>query len=246
MSKLKCTYQSFGDLAILVDFPPVEDQTSLANLLKLQTHLRNLFKHELEDLVFTFNSMCLHFKKPPKLAFIKEKIEHVLRNGLHKAELLFRKHWEIPVCFDLSLCADLIEHFDGDIEQVTDYQQIICLQDYLLGFYGFMPGFCYLSGLPKDLAIKRKASPSRTTARGSLAVGGRQLGIYPQDSPGGWCVIGRTPIRFFDATKDQPLFAQIGDIISFKPVTLEHFNKLQELVDLGMLPMKNSIYHGDN
>lgn len=242
----KLTYKAFGDCSLLIEFPVLKKQKELHALIKFRSHLKEKLQHKIFDIVISFNSLCIHFKKPIKLGKIQIKIEQILSDRSYLNQLIYPKHWEIPICLDPVFAQDLIEHFEGDLSKVMKYQKRICDLEFTLGFYGFQPGFCYLAGLPEDMAIQRKKIPNRTTPRGSLAVGAQQLGIYPQDSPGGWCVIGKSPIRFFDVNKDNPLFASIGDRISFKPITMEHYAKLKDLVELGMMPLKNTNVYGNN
>jgi inhibitor of KinA len=240
------TYKAFGDCSLLIEFPVLKTQDELHLLIKLQSFIRQKLQHKIFDIVISFNSLCIHFKKPFKLGKMQKKIEQMVQDRTYLEQLIYPKHWEIPVCFDPVFAMDLIEYFNGDLDQVKNYQHRICELEFTLGFYGFQPGFCYLAGLPEDMAILRKKTPNRITHKGSVAVGAQQIGIYPQDSPGGWCVFGNSPIRFFDVKRDNPLFASIGDRISFKPITIEHHEKLKGLVELGMLPLKNTNIYGDN
>ena len=95
---------------------------------------------------------------------------------------------------------------------------------------GFLPGFLYLGGLDRKLHIPRKANPDPKIDAGSVAIGGSQTGIYPYDSPGGWHVIGKTPINIFDKTT--PPFCHIapGDHVRFKSISLDAYRHVKELV----------------
>ncbi|MGH2427843.1 MAG: 5-oxoprolinase subunit PxpB [Candidatus Limnocylindria bacterium] len=83
---------------------------------------------------------------------------------------------------------------------------------------GFAPGFAYLGGLPERLAVPRLETPRTSTPRGSVAIAGRQSGIYPADLPGGWRVIGRTPVAMFDPRRDPPAYLAPGDTVRFEPI----------------------------
>ena len=89
---------------------------------------------------------------------------------------------------------------------------------YLVYFLGFSPGFPYLGGLPPELATPRLAEPRRLIPAGSVAIGGSQTGIYPQASPGGWRIIGRTELRLFDAGANPPALLRMGDVVRFVPL----------------------------
>jgi inhibitor of KinA len=99
---------------------------------------------------------------------------------------------------------------------------------YLVHLIGFAPGFPYLGGLPKELITPRHAKPRMAVPAGSVAIGGEQTGIYPQSTPGGWNLIGRTPLRFFRPEQNPPVVLQAGDEVIFKSITAEEFAQLQE------------------
>jgi len=87
--------------------------------------------------------------------------------------------------------------------------------EYLVYFLGFSPGFPYLGGMPESIAAPRLETPRRRVPAGSVAIGGRQTGVYPMASPGGWRIIGRTPLRLFDLAADPPVLLQMGDRVRF-------------------------------
>jgi len=87
--------------------------------------------------------------------------------------------------------------------------------EYLVYFLGFSPGFPYLGGMPESIAAPRLETPRRRVPAGSVAIGGRQTGVYPMASPGGWRIIGRTPLRLFDPAADPPTLLQMGDRVRF-------------------------------
>ncbi len=122
---------------------------------------------------------------------------------------------EIPVMYggeygpDLAGLASLTGHTP---DQVVD---IHSSAEYLVYFLGFSPGFPYLGGLPEAIHAPRLATPRRRVPAGSVAIGGQQTGVYPMASPGGWRIIGRTPLRLFDPAADPPTLLQIGDHVRF-------------------------------
>jgi inhibitor of KinA len=136
------------------------------------------------------------------------------------------KLWEIPVCYDPELGKDLISLSKS---LSLDIQKLITLhteQTYRIHFFGFLPGFMYLNGLDPALHFPRKSIPDRKIEPGSVAIGGAQTGIYPTESPGGWHVIGKTPISLFDQNLSPPVFAKPGEQIQFIPISREEFEQL--------------------
>lgn len=133
------------------------------------------------------------------------------------------KIWEIPVCYDESLGFDLMSFCE---EKKLTPDQLISLHTgpiYRIHFFGFLPGFFYLYGLPERLHSPRKSILSQSVPAGSVAIGGAQTGIYPCQSPGGWHCIGRTPIALFEPMSNPPVWGKPGEQIKFIPISLEEF-----------------------
>jgi inhibitor of KinA len=92
---------------------------------------------------------------------------------------------------------------------------------------GFVPGFPFMAGLPKKIATPRRSNPRKEIPPGAVGIGGAQTGIYPLRSPGGWNLIGRTPLKLFDPTKDPPVLLRAGDRVRFRAITREEFESLK-------------------
>jgi len=134
---------------------------------------------------------------------------------------------EIPVCYggesgpDLSFVA---EHA-GRKEREVIY--IHSSRDYRIYMLGFLPGFPYLGGLDKRIHTPRLTAPRTKIPAGSVGIGGEQTGIYPMESPGGWQLIGRTPLKLFDVNGAEPPLYEAGDTIRFIPITSEEYHKIR-------------------
>lgn len=129
----------------------------------------------------------------------------------------------IPVCYSGEYGPDLItvaRHAGLSERQVVQLHAAIT---YTVGAIGFRPGFPYLIGLPPKLHTPRRSTPRKTVPRGSVGIGGEQTGVYPLESPGGWNLIGQTPLSLFDATQAEPSLLRVGDRVKFKPITPEEF-----------------------
>jgi inhibitor of KinA len=133
---------------------------------------------------------------------------------------------EIPVCYDAEFGPDLgdvASHNSHSIEEVVDLH---ASATYFVYFLGFSPGFAYMGGLPEKLRTPRLATPRIRVPAGSVGIAGEQTGVYPIDSPGGWRLIGRTPVRMFDPCANQPSRLQPGDTVRFSPITRPSFVEL--------------------
>ena len=135
---------------------------------------------------------------------------------------------EIPVCYAPEFAADLDDvarHAELSTKEVVDLHSTA---EYRVACIGFVPGFSFLAGLPKKLATPRRDTPRKEIPPGSVGIGGGQTGIYPLRSPGGWNLIGRTPLKLFDPTKNPPALLRAGDRVRFRAITREDFDSLRQ------------------
>jgi inhibitor of KinA len=133
---------------------------------------------------------------------------------------------EVPVCYSDEFAPDLA---DVAARAALTPEEVIALHtraSYRVACVGFTPGFPYLSGLPEVIATPRRTTPRNAVAAGSVAIGGRQTGIYPHVSPGGWNIIGRTPLRLFDPGAVPPSLFGIGAAVRFRSITRAEFDRL--------------------
>jgi inhibitor of KinA len=134
---------------------------------------------------------------------------------------------EVPVCFEAEFALDLgevAEHVAMTSEEVVE---LYCAAEYQVSCIGFTPGFPFLSGLPAELATPRRLTPRQKIPIGSVAIGGGQTGIYPLPSPGGWNIIGRTPLILFDPGRNPPALLRPGDHVRFRRVGRKEFDSWQ-------------------
>ena len=135
-----------------------------------------------------------------------------------------REPIEIPVCYDEAFAVDLAHVAAHASLAPAEVIALHCSAEYRVATVGFTPGFPYLSGLPPQLATPRHATPRAAVPAGSVAIGGSQTGVYPTSSPGGWHVIGRTPMTLFDVTMDPPALLRAGDRVRFRQITAAEFH----------------------
>ena len=133
---------------------------------------------------------------------------------------------EIPVCYDREFAPDLPEVAEKAGLAEDEVVRRHSSANYRVSCVGFTPGFPFLSGLPAELATPRRATPRKEIPAGSVGIGGAQTGIYPRKSPGGWNLIGRTPLRLFDVEREPPALFRAGDRVRLRRVSREEFNAL--------------------
>jgi inhibitor of KinA len=131
---------------------------------------------------------------------------------------------EVPVCYD--------REFGPDIDDVANVAGLAAAEviqrhssaAYRVNCVGFIAGCPFMSGLPSELATPRRATPRKEIPAGSVAIGGAQTGVYPRNSPGGWNVIGRTPLRLFDVQREPPAMLRAGDHVRFREISRDEFD----------------------
>ncbi|NWG12871.1 MAG: 5-oxoprolinase subunit PxpB [Acidobacteria bacterium] len=135
---------------------------------------------------------------------------------------------EIPVCYGSSFGPDLPDVAAHTGLSCDDVVRIHSSAEYFVYFLGFSPGFPYLGDLPRELAVPRLGTPRTRVPAGSVAIGGTQTGVYPLASPGGWRIIGRTPLKLFEPLGESPTLLQMGDLVNFEPISEEEFVRVAE------------------
>lgn len=157
---------------------------------------------------------------------VEERVRRVLAAPEDDAVLPPVRLHELPVCYDADCAPDL-----DDVARSAGLSrdEVVARHagaDYVVHFIGFTPGFPYLGGLPSRLSTPRLERPRVRVPAGSVAIAGSQTGIYPHATPGGWRLIGRTPVALFDPTGEPPALLAMGDRVRFVSVTHEQFERL--------------------
>jgi KipI family sensor histidine kinase inhibitor len=154
---------------------------------------------------------------------LKKRLERI-EKGLQQTPLQEPKLTRIPVVYG--------SIYGPDLESVARYLRISpedvirlhCSKSYLIYMIGFMPGYPYMGELPQTLVVPRLKTPRLVVPKGSVAIAQRQTGIYSMESPGGWQILGRTPVELFNPEKDPPALLQMGDFVQFYPISEEEFH----------------------
>jgi inhibitor of KinA len=158
------------------------------------------------------------------VGWFEQRIRQALsKGGEIRADQIETSLVEIPVCYETEFALDLehvAQHAGLHWNEVVDLH---CSAEYRVHCVGFTPGFPFLGGLPRKLATPRRDVPRKEIPAGSVAIGGSQTGIYPIKSPGGWNVIGRTPLQLFDPQKEPPALLRAGSHVRFRSITRDEF-----------------------
>lgn len=224
-------YLISGDSAVTIEFGN-EINSEINNKIRVFNELiKSSNIPGITETVPTFRSLLIYYN-PSKIYFneLKEKIEKLTQDIDLKKESK-KRIIEIPVCYGGVFGEDLefvAEHSKMSINEVI---KMHTSKEYLIYMLGFLPGFAYLGGLNEKLFTPRLKNPRTRIEAGSVGIGGEQTGIYPVASPGGWRLIGTTPVKTYDANREKPILYQAGDYIKFFEISTSDFYEIKNLVD---------------
>ena len=233
-------FQFASDQSLLVYFGQPEEGRAQTRRLQSQITLqanenvrRLLRLLELEPVAAVRNlhpAYCSLLIKIDALRMGHDELEAILRRYLERLEevkLPEPRHVEIPVCYGGEFGPDLAEVCA--MRGITEAQaiELHASVEYLVYFLGFVPGFAYLAELPKGLVTPRLGAPRKRVPVGSVGIAGNQTGIYPFATPGGWRLLGRTPVPMFRGDREGSSLLSIGDRVRFAPISAERFVELE-------------------
>ena len=244
MGKNALTYKAFGDAALLIEWPNKMSESILKEILSFCQKLQQNNSENIKEVIQSINSVTVIYDQEVfDYEEMKQWAENAFKETLNEKDSATCFLWKIPVCYDEYFGLDLPEISTKNKLSTDAIVQLHSDTIYQVYSIGFLPGFLYLGGLDKRLHIDRKSSPRLEIQKGSVGIGGEQTGIYPTVSPGGWQIIGNTPISFFDITKDIPCFAKPGDKIQFVSISLNEYKAISELVSSNSYSLGKEIIH---
>ncbi len=216
-----------GDQAVTVEWGSTIDEHINRQVHAFARKVEELSHPAITEVVPTYRSATVHYR--PEV-FSYEELKHLLaplaQGSAEEAEEF--PVVEIPVCYGGEYGPDLLEvaqHCSLTPEEVIARHTAPTYRIYMLGF---TPGFPYLGGMDPSIAAPRRKEPRIQIPAGSVGIAGEQTGVYPIVSPGGWQLIGRTPLRLFDPQREQPILLSAGAGIRFVPIDEETFRKMEE------------------
>jgi len=218
---------------MVVEFGEGIDAETNARVRLLHHALRDDAHAGIVETVPTYRSLMVHYDP---LVLFGDALEDLLLTAAGRLPEQIREQVrtvEIPVRYGGEAGPDLAE-----VAAIAglDQQAVVDLHaggDYVVFMLGFMPGFPYLGGLPPGIATPRLATPRTAVPAGSVGIAGAQTGIYPSESPGGWRLIGRTPVRLFDPLQSPPALLEAGDHVRFVPVGQTDYDAIAREVEAG-------------
>lgn len=227
-----------GDTALVIEFGDVIDRRLSGLVLTLDSRIGAARLDGVVETVPTMRSLMVHFDPlSTSSAELSASIEGLM-TGLESSEPTGRR-WTLPVCYD--------PEFGPDIEDVArrtgltpeDVVGQHCSVRYRVYMIGFLPGHPYMGDIPEALRLPRRESPRVSVPAGTVSIATTMTAIYPLESPGGWHLLGRTPVPLFDVTKPRPSLLAPADEVRFRRIERGEYNALAALAaagDLSLMP----------
>ncbi|TYR79366.1 5-oxoprolinase subunit PxpB [Priestia megaterium] len=231
------TIYPLGDSGLVVSFGD-EIQLSVHEQVQKLTKLLEAEPFEgMIEYVPAFTTVTIYYHpwivgdkgKHDPYQVVKERVESLLKHD-RKEVVAESRLIDIPVCYGGEYGPDLIEVAKHNSLTEQEVIHIHTSKEYLVYMIGFAPGFPYLGGMSEKIAAPRKETPRSAIPKGSVGIAGKQTGIYPIETPGGWQLIGRTPLALFTPNAASPSLLRAGDRIRFVEITQEEYEARKEKV----------------
>ena len=228
------TFHPYGENALLINFEQRIDTAINEQVIALKQAIIATKLPNITFLIPAYCSLTVGYKAA-EMDFKTARllIEQIIANTSLSIAATPTKKVTIPVCYDAAYALDLATLADAqkmDIQAIIELHTTTLFKVYMLGF---LPGFAYMGKLPELLACQRKTTPRVRVPALSVGLAGYQTGIYPSEAPGGWQIIGRTPLPIFDATKEMPFLLKAGDQVQFQAISSRDFHTIAKDIAAG-------------
>jgi len=236
---MRVRFLSAGDRALVVEFGDRADRALSERVLRLNAVLRANALAGLVETVPTFRSLMVYYDPlATSGAELEQAISGLLdRHDSHQAD---KALWRVPVCYEGEHALDLTEVARLTRLTTADVVALHGGTRFHVYMLGFLPGFPYMGDLPKELALPRRADPRLRVPAGSISIATSLTAIYPYESPGGWHLIGATPIRLFDPERARPALLAPGDAVIFDAIGAAEFASIARAVEKGCYALEST------
>lgn len=227
---MKPTISPVGDRAISIDFGQVIDPIINRHIRQTIERIKELQLDGIIELVPTYCALLVEYDAMLySYSEICNIIEPTLEEGMANTTNELVTVVEVPTVYGGEFGPDLSFVATHNHLSEDEVVSIHSGTDYLVYMLGFIPGFTYLGGMDLRIATPRLSSPRTLIPAGSVGIAGEQTGTYPSDSPGGWQIIGRTPVTMYDMSKAQAALLKAGDYVRYVPIDESEFHRIKAL-----------------
>ena len=221
----KARFRTAGDRGLLVEYGGVIDPVVNNKVRSMAIAIEDNPLKGVTEVIPTYRSLLMIYDPLMTDPAELQKVLETLEARLGDIKIPPPRTVEIPVCYGGEFGPDIDTVADANQLTVSDVIKLHCEPEYLIYMVGFTPGFPFLGGLSEKLHTPRLETPRTLVPEGSVGIANNQTGIYPIASPGGWQLIGRTPLKRFAPERDNPFLYQAGDRIKFKPISAEAYTR---------------------
>lgn len=242
---MKPTISPVGDCAISIDFGQVIDPKINRHIRQIIEQIKDLQLDGIIELVPTYCALLVQYDAMVySYSDICRILEPTLQESVTDSANELVTIVEIPTVYGGEFGPDL--GFVASYNHLSEAEVVSIHSgtDYLVYMLGFIPGFTYLGGMDPRIATPRLSSPRTLIPAGSVGIAGEQTGTYPSDSPGGWQIIGRTPLTMYDMSKKQAALLRAGDYVRYVPIDENEFHRIKSL-GMEYIPSIYEIESGD-
>lgn len=219
-------FLSAGDTALVVEFGDRIERGLSEAVLRLASRIRAAAVAGVVETVPSYRSLMVHYD-PLRTGYqvLADTLGNLLDGG--GAAAPSGRRWRLPACYEAPHAPDLAEVAGRTAMPAADVVRLHAGTEFHVYMLGFVPGYPYMGDLPGALVLPRRADPRVRVPPGSIAIASTMTAIYPIESPGGWHLIGATPVRLFDPGRERPALLAPGDKVCFEPVDLARFDELR-------------------
>ncbi|HEX6959295.1 MAG TPA: 5-oxoprolinase subunit PxpB [Ferrovibrio sp.] len=224
--------RSFGDTGFSIEFGDGIDRAVNAKVMALHAALKEADLPGVIETIPSFRALLVQYDP---LRATRAELESQVRAMLPDLQAAERagRLWRLPVCYDPDLAPDLAEVAERCNLSTDEVIARHTAGRFFVYMLGFMPGLAYMGGLDQALHLPRRSAPRLKVPPGSVAIAESMTTIYPWESPGGWHLIGRTPLKLFETARPEPILLAAGDEVTFAPISAEDYAAMVAEVEAG-------------
>ena len=240
---MSLSYQIFGETAILISWENKISKAVHAEVMQMERFISEMYQDVIIECVPSYQSLTVYLHSEINPTQFIAKVEKNFPKYATIKTATEKNIITVPVCYD--------EPFSLDLERVAAKASLTMKEVverhtqplYPVYFIGFLPGFPYLGGLDEKLITPRLESPRASVPSGSVGIGGAQTGIYTNASPGGWNLIGRSPLMFFSIHETPPSLLRAGDFVKFRAISIKEYDRMESLLKNGLYQIEREVIY---